>query len=59
MAVFEDFQEVTTLWRGQDGQAPIIDDQHLHACDGFEDELMAAIAPGEGERFEHARGTLV
>jgi hypothetical protein len=35
MAVFEDFQEVTTLWRGQDGQTPIIDDQHLHAGDGF------------------------
>jgi hypothetical protein len=58
-AVFEDFQKVTALGSGQDGEAPIVDDQHLHARDGFEDTLVAAIAPSEGEGFEHTWGTLV
>ena len=59
MAVFEDFQKVTALGSGQDGEAPIVDDQHLHARDGFKDTLVPAIAPSEGEGFEHTWGTLV
>ena len=59
MAVFEDFQKVTALRGGQDGEAPIIDDQHLHARKCFEDALVAAITPREGEGFEHAWGALV
>jgi hypothetical protein len=30
VAVFEDFQQVTALWSGEDGQSPIVDDQHTH-----------------------------
>ena len=43
MAVFEDFQQVTTFRGCEDGEAPIVDDQHIHAGDGFEDASMAAI----------------
>jgi hypothetical protein len=59
MAVFEDFHEVTTLWRGEDRKAPIVDDQHLHAGDGFEDAFMAAITTGKSKGFEHAWRTLI
>ena len=59
VAVFEDFQQVTALRGGQDGEAPIVDDQHIHAGDGFEDAFMAAIATGKSEGFEHARGALI
>ena len=59
MAVFKDFQQVATLWGGQDGQPPIVDDQHVHAGDGFEDALVTTIATGQRECFEHARGTLI
>jgi hypothetical protein len=42
MAIFEDFQKVTPLWRGEDCKAPIVNDQDLHAGDGFENAFMAA-----------------
>ena len=42
VAVFEGCQKVTPLWRGQDRRAPIVDDQDLHAGDGFEDAFRAA-----------------
>ena len=35
VAVLEDFQEVTALWGGEDGQAPIVYDQHIHPGDGL------------------------
>ncbi len=64
MAVFEDFQQVAALWGGQDGKALIIDDQHLHAGDGFEGALKAAPisksgAAGQSEGFEHAWSALI
>ena len=45
---------------GEDGKAPIVDDQHIHAGDGLEDAFMAAPisrtgATGKSEGFEHAR----
>ena len=64
VAVFEDFQEVTALRGGQEGKAPIVEDQHVHAGDGLEDAFVAAPilrtgAAGQSEGFEHARGTLI
>jgi len=59
VAVFEDFQEVTALWGGEDGQAPIVDDQHIHSGDGFKDAFMATVTAGKREGFEHARGPLI
>lgn len=59
MAVFEDFQQVTTFRGCEDGEAPIVDDQHIHAGDGFEDAFMAAIPACKSEGFEHARGALI
>ena len=59
MAVFEDFQEVTALWSGEDGQSPIVDDQHFHAGDGFQDAFMTAITAGKREGFEHAWRSLI
>ena len=35
MTVFEDFQEVPALRDGEDGKAPIVDAQHVHAGDGL------------------------
>ena len=64
VAVFEDFQQVTALGGGEDGEAPVVDDQHLPAGDGFEDAFMAAPvsrtgATGKSEGFEPARGALI
>ena len=64
VAVFEDFQQVTALRGGEDGEAPIVDDQHIHAGDGLEDAFMAAPiskrgTAGKSEGFEHARGALI
>jgi hypothetical protein len=46
VAVLEDFQQVTALWGGEDGQSPIVNDRHIHASDGFEKAAVAAIAAG-------------
>ena len=48
----------------QDAKAPVIDDQHILAGDGFEDALKAALVSGTGpsgqsEGFEPARGALI
>jgi hypothetical protein len=59
MAVFEDFQKITPLRGGEDCKAPVVNDQNLHAGDGFENALMAPITTGEGKGFEHARGALI
>ena len=61
VAVFEDFQEVTLLGGGEDGKAPIVDDQHIHAGDGLEDAFVAVPIsrtgpPGQSKGFEQARG---
>ena len=47
VAVFEDFQEVPAFRGGEDGEAPIVDDQHIHAGDGFEDAFVAAVTAGQ------------
>ena len=59
VAVFEDFQEVASLRGGKDGEAPIVDDQHIHPGDGLEDAFVAAVAPGQSEGFEHAWRALI
>ena len=64
VAVFEDFQKVAALGGGQDGEAPIVDNQHVHPGDGFEDAFVAAPVSragpaGKSEGFEHARGALI
>ena len=59
MAVFENFQEVAALGGGEDGEAPIVDDQHIHAGDGLENAFVAAVTAGKSEGFEHARGALI
>lgn len=59
MAVFEDFREVAALRGGEDGQAPIVDDQHIHAGDGLEDAVVAAVATGKCKCLEHVRGALI
>jgi len=52
VAVFEAFQQVTALRDGEDGKAPIVDDQHIHAGDGLEDALKAAIAKQRQEKAQ-------
>jgi len=59
MAVFEDFQKVVAFKGCQDCQSPIVDDQHVHACDGFDDTFMAAISAGQSKGLEHAWGALI
>ena len=64
VAVFEDFEEVAALGGGEDGKAPIVDYQHIHAGDGLEDAFVAAPisrtgTAGKSEGFEHARGALI
>ena len=64
VAVFEDFQKVTAFRSGEDSKAPIVDDQHIHAGDGFQDAFVAALiskrgAAGQSEGLEHAWGALI
>ena len=59
VAVFEDFQKVTAFRSGEDSKAPIVDDQHIHAGDGFQDAFVATVAAGQSEGFEHARRALI
>jgi hypothetical protein len=57
--VFEDFQEVPAFRGGQDSQSPIVDDQHIHASNGLEDALVAAVATGQSKSLEHSWGPLI
>ena len=59
VAVFEDFQEVAALRGGEDGQAPIVDDQHIHAGNSFEDAFVPSVTTGQSEGFEHAWRALI
>jgi hypothetical protein len=59
LSVFEDLQEVDALGRGEHGQAPVVEDQQVDAAEGLEQAAVAAVATGERQRLEEARGTLV
>ena len=46
------FEQIAPLRGGQDGQAPVVQDQDLGAFDGFRDAGMLAITPGDGQCLE-------
>ena len=46
------FEQIARLRGGQDGQAPVVQDQDLGAFDGFRDAGMLAITPGDGQCLE-------
>ena len=44
MTVFEDLEDVALFRLGEDGKAPVVQDQELDASEGFEHAAVAAIA---------------
>jgi len=52
LAVIEDFKQVATLGRCQNGQPPIVEDQQFSAFDHLEDTGMPPVAPGDGQHLE-------
>jgi len=59
VAVFGDFRQIAAFRGGQDGKAPIVDDQYIHVGDGLECAFMAAISMGQGKGLQHARRTVI
>lgn len=59
VAIFEDFEKVSLLGFGEDGQAPIVQNQELDAPERLEEPAIAAIAAGQRQRLEEARDTLI
>ena len=59
MAVLEDLQHVAALHGGEDGEAPVIENDNLGPGDGLQQACMATVAPGDGKRLEQARHTVV
>ena len=57
--ILEDFQQVTPLLGIQDGQAPIVENEHLCAFDGFQDAGVPPITPCEGEGLEEPGGAVI
>ena len=59
MAIIEDLEKIAPFGRGENRQAPIVEDEELNAPDGFEQAAIAAVAACEGERLEQARDAMV
>ena len=59
MAIFEDFQQIASLRWGEDGQTPVIEDQHVQFGDGFEHAGVTPVSSGQGEGLEEARDAVV
>ena len=54
VAVIEDFQEIASLFRGERRQAPVIQDQQLHARQHLEEPAVTAIAAREQQAIEQS-----
>ena len=59
MAVFENFQQITSLRWGENGQTPVIEDQNFQFCDGLEHTGVTSVTPGQGEGLEEARDAVI
>src|SRR4051794_11281219 len=59
MTVVNDFQQVASLFGGERGQSPVVEDQNLNAGKALEHACITAIATRQTEAFQHARHTLV
>ena len=59
VAIFEDFQQIASLRWGEDGQTPVIEDQHVQFGDGFEHAGVTPVSSGQGEGLEEARDAVV
>src|SRR6267154_2368844 len=59
MAIIKDLQKVAPFGRIENRKAPVVEDQELHAADGFEKADISAVKPGEGERFKQAQHAMV
>ncbi len=55
MAVVDDLEDVATLLGRHGRQAPVVEDQELHACQALQQPCMASVTAGEGQRIEQAR----
>lgn len=59
MAVLEDLEHVLSLCLGEDGQAPVIQDQKVDAGQRLEHASMAAIATSQRQSLEQPRDAVV
>lgn len=55
MSVFDDLDEVTAFWRGEDCQPPVIEDEEFDPGDFFEDARITAVAARQGEFLQEPR----
>ena len=59
MAVVQDFEQVAPFAWGEDGEAPVVEDEQIEAGDGLDLAGMAAVAARERQRLEQARHAMV
>ncbi len=59
VAVLEDLQQVTPLLVLHGGQAPVIEDQHVHAGELAQEAAVGAIRSCQPEVVEEARGAAI
>jgi hypothetical protein len=52
MSVIEDLQKITPLGRGEDRQAPVVQDQHLHPAERLEQPAIASVTASQSQRLE-------
>ncbi len=55
MAVFENFQKVPAFGEGQNGQAPIIENEQIGPLDRFQHPGMTPVASGDRQCLEQPR----
>jgi len=59
VAVLEDLEQVAAFDGCERGEAPVVEDQQVHAGERLEHPCVAAVAAGDGELLEEARDAVV
>jgi hypothetical protein len=59
VAILHDLEQVTALGLGDGDESPVVDDEHVSACEAGEQAGVAAVGAGEGELVEQPRGAAV
>ena len=59
MSVVDDLQEVAALFGGKRRNAPVVQDQHLHARQALEHAGIATIAASQAKVLEQSRNPMI
>jgi hypothetical protein len=57
--IIDDLQQIAPLLLRQRSEPPVVEDQELDACQGFEHPAMTAIAACQRQGIEQSRHTLI